>query len=137
MAAFIVLWFFVRMLPFFLFVFILWRVLRFLASQSRSGGWSPPPPPGGGGAGGQQRRREPPPSDAYGPASPRDPYQVLGCSPSDTNDEIKKRYRELLTKYHPDKFIGQGYDEEFVRLASRRFQEIQEAYEKIRASRRL
>lgn len=69
------------------------------------------------------------------PGGKRDPYTVLGCSPSSSNDEIKKRYRELLAKYHPDKFIGQNLDEDFVALASKKFQEIQEAYGRIRSAR--
>ncbi len=43
--------------------------------------------------------------------------------------------QELLAKYHPDKFIGQNLDEDFVALASRKFQEIQEAYGRIRSAR--
>lgn len=66
----------------------------------------------------------------------KDPYVVLGCTPSSSNEEIKKKYRELLGKYHPDRFIGQKLDEEFIQLASRKFQEIREAYEKIRQMRR-
>lgn len=69
------------------------------------------------------------------PGGKRDPYVVLGCSPSSSDEEIKRRYRELLSKYHPDKFIGQNLDEEFVALASRKFQEIQEAYGRIRSAR--
>jgi DnaJ like chaperone protein len=50
---------------------------------------------------------------------------------------IRKRYRELVAKYHPDKFIGQNLDKEFVELASRKFQRIQEAYERIRRERNM
>ena len=82
-------------------------------SSSRGGGAAYTPPPGG----------------------KRDPYVVLGCSPSSSDEEIKKRYRELLAKYHPDKFIGQNLDEDFVALASKKFQEIQEAYGRIRSAR--
>ncbi|HAG23056.1 MAG TPA: hypothetical protein DCG87_07155, partial [Synergistaceae bacterium] len=35
-----------------------------------------------------------------------DPYEVLGCKRSDSDEVIRKRYRELVAKYHPDKFIG-------------------------------
>ena len=69
------------------------------------------------------------------PGGKLDTYVVLGVSPSSSDEEIKKRYRELLSKYHPDKFIGQNLDEDFVALASRKFQEIQEAYGRIRAAR--
>ena len=82
----------------------------------------------------------PPEGDRQGAAGPRragrrDPYAVLGCPPSSSDGEIKKRYRELLGKYHPDKFIGQDLVADFVELASKKFQEIQEAYEAIRSRR--
>ena len=83
------------------------------------------PPHGGSGPG----------ASAAGRNSRRGPYSVLGCSPSATDGEIKKRYRELLGKYHPDKFIGQDLDADFVDLASKKFQEIQEAYDAIRSRR--
>ena len=34
----------------------------------------------------------------------RDPYSVLGVSQNATDDEIKKAYRELARKYHPDNY---------------------------------
>ncbi|MFA7622045.1 MAG: DnaJ domain-containing protein [Aminobacteriaceae bacterium] len=67
----------------------------------------------------------------------RDPYLVLGCSRSASDEDIKRRYRELTARYHPDKFIGQKLDDEFVQLASKRFQEIQDAYGRIRSARGL
>jgi len=40
-----------------------------------------------------------------------------------------------VSKYHPDKFVGQDLDKEFIDLATKKFQEIQEAYDKIRKER--
>ena len=88
----------------------------------------------------EYRRTQPPggsqrPSSSESPRSPKDPYAVLGCSPSASDEEIRKCYREMLGRYHPDKFIGQKLDPEFIRLAERKFQEIQEAYETLRRRR--
>ncbi|HOO64160.1 MAG TPA: J domain-containing protein [Synergistaceae bacterium] len=63
------------------------------------------------------------------------PYEVLGCSPGDPDDKIRKSYRDLVTKYHPDRFIGMDLDDDFIRLASERFSAIQEAYKQIRRLR--
>jgi molecular chaperone DnaJ len=60
-----------------------------------------------------------------------DPYKVLGVSPSASNDEIKKAYRELSRKYHPDSYI----DNPLSDLAEEKFKEVQEAYEQIMKER--
>ena len=59
----------------------------------------------------------------------QDPYSVLGISPSATEDEIKKAYRALAKKYHPD--VNQGSAE-----AERRMKEVNEAYSTIMKMRR-
>ncbi len=64
-----------------------------------------------------------------------DPYEVLNCSRSSSDSDIKKNYRELIAKYHPDRFVGMSLDDDFVRLASEKFQEIQSAYDSIRRER--
>ena len=52
----------------------------------------------------------------------RDYYEVLGIAKDATADEIKKAYRKLAIKYHPDKNPGNKEAEE-------KFKEIAEAYE--------
>ena len=65
----------------------------------------------------------------------RDPYLILGCSPHATDEEVKSCYRRMVGRYHPDRFIGQELDQEFIDLATERFKEIQDAYDHIRKIR--
>lgn len=64
------------------------------------------------------------PGDA---AAAKDPYTVLGVDKNASQEDIKKAYRQLVNKYHPDKVAHLG--DEFQKLADRRFKEIQEAYQ--------
>lgn len=57
----------------------------------------------------------------------KNPYEVLGVSPSASDDEIKKAYRELSRKYHPDANINNPLAD----LAAEKFKEVQEAYDTI------
>ena len=52
------------------------------------------------------------------------PYSVLGVSPSATDDEIKKAYRELSKKYHPDANVNNPNKDEY----EEKFKEVQAAY---------
>ena len=72
-------------------------------------------------------------SAAPGGAS-RSPYEILGLPRSAGDDEIRARYRELISKYHPDKFADLN-DPEFTRLAARKFEQIQGAYEELKRLR--
>jgi DnaJ like chaperone protein len=63
-------------------------------------------------------------------------YRILNCSMSQSDDEIKSRYRQLAKNYHPDMIHGKGLPKDFVTFASERFREIQEAYDTIMKHRR-
>lgn len=62
-------------------------------------------------------------------------YQALGISRDNTDAEIKKSYRRLISEYHPDKLMGQGLPEAMIEEATERSQEIQTAYDLIKKSR--
>ncbi len=58
-------------------------------------------------------------------------YAVLGLTENATEAEIKKAYRKLILEYHPDTVANKGLADEFKEYATKRFREIQEAYETI------
>lgn len=60
-----------------------------------------------------------------------DPYSVLGIAQNATNDEVKKAYRELSRKYHPDSYNNNPLAD----LAEEKFKEVQEAYDQIMKER--
>ena len=55
----------------------------------------------------------------------RDAYKVLGVSRSDSMETIKKTYRDLAKKYHPDSYVGH----DLADLAEEKMKEINEAYD--------
>ena len=57
----------------------------------------------------------------------RNPYEVLGISPDATNEEVKKAYRELAKKYHPDNYVNDPN----AGAAEEKMKEINEAYDTI------
>ena len=56
-----------------------------------------------------------------------DPYQVLGVSPSASDDEVKKAYRTLSRKYHPDANINNPDQA----AAEEKFKQVQQAYDEV------
>lgn len=60
-----------------------------------------------------------------------DPYQVLGVSPSASDEEVKKAYRRLSRRYHPDANINNPNKDQ----AEQKFKEVQQAYDTIVRSR--
>ncbi len=70
----------------------------------------------------------------YGKAqSPDWAYQALEITASATNEEVKKAYRRMAMKYHPDKVAAAG--EDVKQKANEKFRAINEAYEKIKKER--
>jgi molecular chaperone DnaJ len=57
----------------------------------------------------------------------RDYYDILGVAKNAAEDEIKKAYRKLAMKYHPDR--NQGQDGKQAKEAEEKFKEVKEAYE--------
>ena len=62
-------------------------------------------------------------------------YKILEIEKSATNNELKKAYRKLVKKHHPDKLRHLG--EEHVKGAEDKFRSIQKAYEQIQKERGL
>jgi DnaJ like chaperone protein len=62
-------------------------------------------------------------------------YKILEVDPSATNDEVKKAYRRMAMKYHPDKVSQLG--EDFKKTADEKFMKVNEAYERIKKERNI
>lgn len=60
-------------------------------------------------------------------------YKILEIEASASEDEIKKAYRKMAVKFHPDKVSHLG--EEFQKSAKEKFQKVQDAYEIIKKER--
>ena len=61
----------------------------------------------------------------------RDPYEVLGVSPDSSDDEVKRAYRDLARKYHPDNYQNNPLAD----LAEEKMKEINQAYDAITRAR--
>ncbi|MGO4837202.1 TerB family tellurite resistance protein, partial [Rhizobiaceae sp. 2RAB30] len=60
-----------------------------------------------------------------------DPYVILGVERGQPFDEVRKRYRKLVSENHPDRLIARGLPQEFVAIATTRIAAINAAYELI------
>ena len=62
-------------------------------------------------------------------------YKILGVKASNSDDEIKKAYRRLISQHHPDKLVSKGLPEEMIKIATARTHEIRQAYELLKEKR--
>lgn len=60
-------------------------------------------------------------------------YRILGIDSTATNEEVKKAYRQMAVKYHPDKVSHLGEDVQHE--ATEKFKKVNEAYETIKKER--
>lgn len=60
-------------------------------------------------------------------------YKILEIEPAATDEEVKKAYRRMAVKFHPDKVASLG--DEFQRAAHEKFQSVQQAFENIKKQR--
>ena len=71
------------------------------------------------------------------PAGPSlsEAYQVLGVDRAASDADIKRAYRRLISRHHPDKLVSKGLPEEMMKVAAQKTHEIRQAYERIREAR--
>ncbi|MEI6049226.1 MAG: TerB family tellurite resistance protein [Bacteroidota bacterium] len=62
-------------------------------------------------------------------------YKILEIDPASSNDDVKKSYRRMAMKYHPDKVSHLGDD--FKKSADEKFKKVNEAYQKIKRERNM
>jgi DnaJ like chaperone protein len=63
-------------------------------------------------------------------------YKILECSPNDSDAAIKKKYRQLALKHHPDRQMAQGVPKEMIKVFESQFRQIQQAFETVDEHRR-
>ena len=61
-----------------------------------------------------------------------DAFEVLGLSKNASLDEVKARYKELVRQYHPDILMGRGESKEVIERSTKKLQEINEAYGRLK-----
>ena len=68
--------------------------------------------------------------------SPRqDDYLILGIPQDASTEDVRRRYRELVRDYHPDRHIAAGVPAEMIAIATERLQKVNAAYARIMKER--
>ena len=62
-------------------------------------------------------------------------YKILEIERTATDEEVKKAYRKMAMKYHPDKVSHLG--EDYKKAADEKFKKVNQAYEKIKKERNM
>ena len=62
-------------------------------------------------------------------------YAILGVSAQASDADVKRAYRRLMSRHHPDKLVSKGLPEEMMRAATERTREVKAAYERIKEAR--
>ncbi|MBM4207194.1 MAG: co-chaperone DjlA [Gammaproteobacteria bacterium] len=83
-----------------------------------------------------QRQRQQHQSERPSRSKLQDAYEVLGLTPSASDEDVKKAYRRLMSQNHPDKLVAKGLPEEMMKLAKEKTQKITKAYETIQQARK-
>ena len=68
---------------------------------------------------------------------PESPYEVLGASPADSDEDLKARHRRLVIEHHPDRLIAHGVPKAFASIAEAKLAVINAAWDAIRKERHI
>ena len=69
--------------------------------------------------------------------SPGDAYAILGVEEACSDAELKRAYRRMMNRHHPDKLVAKGLPEEMMRVATEKTREIKAAYDRLKEVRGL
>ena len=77
------------------------------------------------------------PLEPPAPETPSNPYEVLGCRPEATNDEVCRAYREKAKRLHPDTLRAQGLPDEIIVAANEQMSRVNAAWNAVKRERHL
>ena len=67
--------------------------------------------------------------------SEQEAYTILGVSQDASDADVKRAYRRLMNRHHPDKLVSKGLPEEMMKAATEKTREIKAAYERLKEAR--
>jgi len=79
--------------------------------------------------------RDAPPPRSKSASALQKEYDLLGCAPDATDDAVRRAYRVVAKKYHPDLLRANGFSESLIQKATLKMAQINAAWEKIRKER--